>query len=94
MKHRHLDVAPGTPPEELPSAALVDLLERGDLDDWRPLAAAIAKDPKGELAERVLRLVKAYPMYGTTALWRAWIARLRGEDGATGSAPESARRGG
>lgn len=77
MKHRHLEVQPGTPAERLPAAAVVDLLERGDLGDWRPIAAAIAKEPYGDFAERVLRLVDAYPMYGTSALWRAWIARRR-----------------
>jgi DNA-binding Xre family transcriptional regulator len=77
MKHRHLDVAPGTPAEELPAAAVADLLERGDLSDWQPLAAAIASDPDGNLAERVLRLVDAYPMYGTSALWRSWIEHRR-----------------
>jgi hypothetical protein len=75
--HRHLDVPPGTPPESLPSAAIVDILDRGDLDDWQPLAAAVARDPHGELARRIERLVRAYPMYGTTLLWLGWIERLR-----------------
>ena len=77
MRHRHLEIPPGTPAEELPSAAIADLLERGDLADWKQIAGAIARDPNGELAERVMRLVDAYPMYGTSALWRAWIDRAR-----------------
>ena len=77
MIHRHLDVRPDTPPEELPSAALVDILERGDLADWQPLAAAVARDPHGELAGRLLRLVDAHPMYGTSPLWRAFVDRCR-----------------
>ena len=77
MRHRHLEVGPGAPVEEWPSAAIVDLLERGDLDDWRPLAEAIAREPAGELAGRVARLVDAYPAYGTSPLWRAWIERRR-----------------
>ena len=77
MKHRHLEIAPGTNIEDLPAAALVDLLERGDLNDWKPIAAAIAQNPSGDLANRVLRLVGAYPMYGTSALWRSWILRRR-----------------
>lgn len=77
MKYRHLDVAPGTPPEALPSAAIVDLLERGDLDDWRPLAEAVARDPLGPFAQRLLRLIDRFPRYGTAALWRAWIERCR-----------------
>jgi len=77
VKHRHLEIAPGTPADGLPSAAIVDLLERGDLRDWRPLLAAIARAPDGELAARVLRLVDAYPAYGTSPLWRSWIHHRR-----------------
>ncbi len=63
--------------EALPAAALVDILEQGDLDDWQPIAAAVARDPGGALAEKVMRLVDAYPAYGTSPLWRAWIDRCR-----------------
>lgn len=79
MKHRHLRYPPGTPVERLPSAALVDLLDRGDLGLWRPLRDALAKDPHGPLADRVLDLLGAFPMYGTSALWRTWIDRRRTE---------------
>jgi hypothetical protein len=75
--HRHLLVPTDTQAEELPSAAIVSILERGDLADWRPLAEAVARDPEGELAENVMRLIDAYPMYGTSALWRSWIDRRR-----------------
>ena len=77
MKHRHLAYAPETPPQELPSAAIVDILERGDLREWRPIARRIAAEPRGDLAERVLRLLAAYPVYGTSTLWRGWIERCR-----------------
>lgn len=77
MKYRHLEVQPDVPIEDLPAAAIVDILERGDLADWKPVAEAIARDPKGQLAEKVMHLVDAYPMYGTSALWRAWIDRFR-----------------
>jgi DNA-binding Xre family transcriptional regulator len=75
--HRHLTHAAETSPERLPSAALVDILERGDLDDWQPLAAAIAADPRGPLALRVLGLIESYPLYGTSSLWRVWIDRCQ-----------------
>lgn len=77
MIHRHLAYAADTPPERLASVAIVDILDRGDLDDWRPIAAAIAADPRGPLATRLLRLLSAYPLYGTSSLWRAWIDRCR-----------------
>ena len=77
MIHRHLEYPVSTPPEKLASAAIVDLLDRGDLEDLRPLARAIARDPHGELAQRVATLIDAYPMYGTSPLWRAFLERCR-----------------
>lgn len=74
MRHRHLEVDPETPVAELGAAVLDDLLERGDLDDWAPILREIRRDPRGELAERVRRLVEHHPMYGTSPLWRGWIA--------------------
>ena len=77
MIHRHLDIPPGIAIEDLPSAAIVDVLERGDLDDWKPITRAVARDPFGDFTERVARLLDEYPIYGTSPLWRAWIARVR-----------------
>ena len=77
MIHRHLQVSSDTPIEAHPSAAIVDILERGDLDEWRPIADAIHRDPMGKFAEKVMRLVDAYPMYGSSPLWRSWIDRCR-----------------
>ncbi len=77
MSFRHLDYPIGAPVDELGAAALDDLLERGDLEAWAPLARAVREDPSGELADTVLRLCNAHPMYGTSSLWTAWIARLR-----------------
>lgn len=77
MNHRHLQLPPATPIEAQPLAAIADCLERGDLDDWRPIAEAIRRDPTGEFAGTVMHLVDAYPVYGTSTLWRAWIDRCR-----------------
>ena len=77
MNHRHLEIRPGIPIREQPTAAILDVLERGDLDEWRPIADAIRGDPMGPFADRVLHLLDAYPMYGTSPLWRSWIDRCR-----------------
>jgi hypothetical protein len=77
MRFRHLDYPESTPVEELGPAALEALLDRGDLESWVPLAQAIRRDPRGPLADRVLSLLEAHPLYGTSALWRAWIEDLR-----------------
>jgi len=77
MIHRHLDYPADSEPDEVPMAAIADLLERGDLDDWRPLAATVARDPFGQVAERVGGVIDSLPMYGTSALWRAYLERRR-----------------
>ena len=82
LVHRHLDIARDTPVDQLPLDALDNLLDRGDFDDWRVLAAAIRRDPKGPLADRVLALCRAHDMYGTSKLWIAFIGRLRWADNA------------
>jgi hypothetical protein len=87
--HRHLDIPPDTPVEEMPLAAIHDLLDRGDLDDWRPLLRRLERDPHGRLSRAVARLVDAYPMYGTSPLLRSWIERCRTRGAAASSrAPE------
>jgi DNA-binding XRE family transcriptional regulator len=77
MTHRHLDVPLDVPVEQWPLVAIADTLERGDLQDWQPLARAIRRDPFGDLANAVTHLIDAYPQYGTSPLWRAWIDRCR-----------------
>lgn len=79
MIHRHLDYDPSAPLARRGRAAIDDILDRGDLDDWAPLAEAIAADPDGTLASAVLEICNAHPMYGTSALWQTWISRLRRE---------------
>ncbi len=79
--HRHLDLVDRLAPDELPLDALDDLLDRGDLAEWAPIAAAIRRDPSGPLADRVLQLADAHEMYGTSALWRRFVARLRATPG-------------
>lgn len=88
MRHRHLAPEPETPVTELGLAALDDILERGDLDDWKPLLAEIRQAPWGTLAENALHLVERHPMYGTSRLWRSWIEEQR-----SGQNPASAGPG-
>ncbi|HEY4028647.1 MAG TPA: hypothetical protein VGO86_19630, partial [Candidatus Dormibacteraeota bacterium] len=77
MIHRHLDHPKGTPPAQLGPAAIDDLLDRGDLDDWAPLASIVANEPWGSLADTIVRLCAAHPMYGTSRLWTAYVGACR-----------------
>ena len=74
MRHRHLDLPADLAVERLPSVAVVDLLERGDLDDWLPLVRACLADPTGPFATRVRHLIDDFPVYGVSALLRRLLA--------------------
>lgn len=94
MIHRHLDYSQGTQPAQLGPAAIDDLLDRGDLVDWAPVARVVAEEPWGSLADTVLRLCAAHPMYGTSRLWTGYIGACRATclGGATASWPTWPRR--
>jgi DNA-binding XRE family transcriptional regulator len=77
VRFRHLDYPNDTAARELGPAAIDALLERGDLHDWRALAREVARDPWGDLSNRILQISDAHQMYGTSALWKHWIARRR-----------------
>lgn len=77
MWFRHLEYSADQPVATLGPAAIDALLDRGDLEDWLPLLRAVARDPMGPLADTVLRLCDAHPMYGTSELWPTWIRRQR-----------------
>lgn len=78
MIHRHLAYHAATPLADRGLAALDDALRSGDLEVWEPLLRAVAADPHGDLADRLLWLLGHDPPYGTGRLLRTWIARRRG----------------
>jgi hypothetical protein len=75
MNHRHLTTRRYT------LAAIDDVLENGTLAAWRPLLARVGRDPWGETAVAVLRILRSKPAdYAdpeTVALWSAYIAHRR-----------------
>jgi len=73
MIHRHLTHQRHT------LAALDDLLENGTLADWRPVLARVRREPDGEVARRILTLIRRRDYQETGALWRAFIAKARAE---------------
>ena len=77
VRFRHLDYPNDASIRALGPAALDALLDRGDLNAWKPLAQEIARDPWGTTATTVLHLCDAHEMYGTSSLWRSWIERRR-----------------
>lgn len=71
LDHRHLTHRRHT------LAALDDVLENGTLADWRPLLARVRRDPYGDVAERVLHLLRSRDLEETGAFWLAYIEKAR-----------------
>lgn len=71
MRHRHIVEG-----YEDSVAAVEDILDRGSVEDWGALARKVRENPHGEAA-RSLRIVLANTyIYGTTAIWRAFLERV------------------
>jgi hypothetical protein len=73
MIHRHLTHQRHT------LAALDDLLENGTLADWRPVLARVRREPDGDVARRIMTLLRRRDYQETGALWRAFISKARAE---------------
>jgi hypothetical protein len=75
MRHRHLTTRRYTP------AAIDDVLENGTLADWRPMFVRVRREPWGETAEAILRILRSRPANyvdpETGVLWSAYIAHHR-----------------
>jgi hypothetical protein len=69
MLHRHLNTQTWT------AAAIDSILDRGDLQDWRDLFAAVRTNP--EVADLVLRVATAHDMGGASILAKALVERLK-----------------
>ncbi|MGC8633745.1 MAG: hypothetical protein ACP5VP_03645 [Candidatus Limnocylindrales bacterium] len=82
MIHRHLTSQRHT------LAALDDLLENGTLADWRPVLARVRREPDGDVARRIMTLLRRRDYQETGALWRAFIAKARRERRGPGRCPD------
>lgn len=85
MLRRNLDYPQDLPVTELGAASLDDLLSRGDLESWLPLAQTVQREPHGALADTILQLCQSHEMYGTSSLWITWIDLLRRRSGGLAS---------
>lgn len=79
VAHRNVFVTPGADVHDWPYEALVTVIERGLLDDWRPILRSLGEEPWGPVARRV----EQYLAYGEDepagALFGLVLARARSE---------------
>lgn len=77
LQFRNLDVSPDEPVEKWPSEAVLAALERGGLNHWRRLAAAVRSDPWGPVARRLEQSLAVSRPYGVAELMERMIAAAR-----------------
>lgn len=77
LSFRNLNITPDAPLESWPAEAIQTALERGDLDDWQRIAAAIKRDPWGHTARQVEEVLTHSRPYGSADAMELVIARAR-----------------
>lgn len=77
LTFRNLDVKPTDPVRAWPTEAIQTALERGDLDDWRRIAAEIDREPWGTTTRQVEEVLGYSRPYGVAELMEHVIARAR-----------------
>jgi hypothetical protein len=86
VRFRNVDVDPTTDPDGWPFEAVLAVIDRGTISNWRRLAATIRRYPWGPLARAVETIVSWEEYYGVDALFADVIA------GARSAADAEARR--
>ncbi len=74
LAFRNLDVTPDAPPEEWGFEGLLAAVDRGDLTDWRRIAAAVARSPRGVVAELLEEVFEVAEDSGAAAALRRYVA--------------------
>lgn len=59
LKFRNLNVSPQDPVEHWGFEGLLAAVERGDINDWRRIAQALLKDPRGKVAAELEDVAEA-----------------------------------
>lgn len=74
---RNVDGSPADPVSGWPQEAIQTALERGNLSEWRRLAAAIRAEPWGPVARRVEEVLTYSRPYGVAPVFERVIRQSR-----------------
>lgn len=77
ISFRNVDVDDTAPLDTWPAEAIEILVDRGNLSDWRRLAAALAQDPWGPLARTVEEIIALDCHYGVDRILGRVLHRER-----------------
>lgn len=68
LRFRNIDADPGDPVATWPTEGFIAALERGELSDWRRIAAEVRRDPWGPAARRLEDALAVTQPYGVGPL--------------------------
>lgn len=77
LAFRNLTITPDAPVPAWPNEAIQTALDRGDLGDWRRIAAEIKREPWGRTARQVEQVLSYSRPYGISEAMETVIARAR-----------------
>jgi hypothetical protein len=77
LTFRNLTITPDAPVSQWPTEAVQTALERGDLRDWRRIAAELRRDPWGRTARQVEEVLSHSRPYGVAELMEGLLERAR-----------------
>mgnify|MGYP007082245384 CR=1 FL=1 len=77
LRFRNLEAKPTDPVETWPTEGVMAALERGDIQDWARIAAAVRADPWGPVARRLEDALTATRPYGTATLMETYLSNAR-----------------
>lgn len=77
VSFRNVEASPSDPVDSWPYEGLVAVLERGLVQDWRPVLAEIRRQPWGRTARRIERYLSYERPQGLAPLLELAISRAR-----------------
>jgi DNA-binding transcriptional regulator YiaG len=77
LRFRNLDLSPDAPVEVWGFEGLLAAVDRGDIQDWRAITEAVARDPYGPLAEVLAEVLDVAEDFGAVGALRAALDTLR-----------------
>jgi hypothetical protein len=79
VRFRNVDASPSDDVRTWPYEALVAVIDRGLVADWRPIFVELRRSPWGEVARRVERYLSYREPDGVSALFSLAIERARAD---------------
>lgn len=79
LRFRNIDVTPDDPVERWGVEGILAAIDRGSLQHWRRIAAAVRENPRGAVAADVEQALKLAEDVGVAATFRRMLVRARGD---------------